>query len=61
MHKDLCVHLVGRFLLRMRRMDDGDGDGGVDAFAGATAMNWMRMVGQGVAGKKGTSMDFLEL
>lgn len=42
----------------MRRMDDGDGDGGVDAFAGATAMNWMRMVGQGVAGKKGTSMDF---
>lgn len=39
-------------------MDDGDGDGGVDVFAGANAMNWMRMVGQGVAGKKGTSMGF---
>lgn len=57
----MCVHLVGCFLLRMRRMDDGDGDGGVDVFAGANAMNWMRMVGQGVAGKKGTSMGFLEL
>lgn len=45
----------------MRPMDDGDGDGGVDAFAGANGMDWMMMAGQGVEEEKGTSMGFLEL
>lgn len=46
----------------MRRMDDDDDDGGgADVFAGANAMNWMRMAGQGVEGEKGTSMGFLKL
>lgn len=45
----------------MRLMDDDDGDGGVDAFAGANGMNWMRMAGQGAEVEKGTSMGFLEL
>lgn len=40
-------------------MDDDDDDGGgADVFAGANAMNWMRMAGQGVEGEKGTSMGF---
>lgn len=42
----------------MRLMDDDDGDGGVDAFAGANGMNWMRMAGQGAEVEKGTSMGF---
>lgn len=42
-------------------MDDDDDDGGgADVFAGANAMNWMRMAGQGVEGEKGTSMGFLK-